>query len=326
MPRRTPSPNQRTQQPTRHSRSQAATANPETVDPRWILKAVLLVVLAALICGYLSLCLLFYIGQWQLVLHPKRAATHPAALSGTPIQFLSFAPDDSAVPQLTGWFIPASPGSRYSSTTLLYLPSGDGSLADAAPVLTALHDLGVNIFAIDYRGYGQSATTHPSQKVLFEDAESAWQYLHTARFFSDKQIVPYGVGVGASLAAYLATMHPGIPALILDSPYADLLDAALQDDRTKLVPARLLFHELFPLAAPLGALHTPKLLLSGTRPTPAFRHAQEPRMTVEFNAAPGTFSAQPTYAPSITRFLDQYLPPAPPPQLILSPSTPAPTR
>ncbi|CAN5647636.1 hypothetical protein BH10ACI4_BH10ACI4_02840 [soil metagenome] len=322
MPRPTPSPKNR---PTASSPRSGAPSNaPELVDPKWIVKGLGLILLAALVCGYLSLCLLFYIGQWQIVLHPKRTSDHPTTLSGTPIQFLSFAPDESAVPQLTAWSIPAAAGGRYANTTLLYLPAGEGSLADAIPTLTSLHDLGINIFAIDYRGYGQSPnTTHPSQKVLTEDAESAWQYLHSTRGLSEKQIVPYGSGVGASLAAHLAENYPQTAAVILDSPHGDLLETVLRDDRTKLLPARLLFHERFPLTAPLSTLHIPKLLISGAALPPAFKSAADPRITVGLNATPGGLSAQPGFASSITRFLDQYLPPAPPAQLIL---TPAPQR
>ncbi|MCU1324038.1 MAG: hypothetical protein JWM43_3687 [Acidobacteriaceae bacterium] len=319
MPRPTPSSKKR--QPASSPRSGAPSNAPELVDPQWIVKGLGLILLAAILCGYLSLCLLFYIGQWQIVLHPKRTSDHPAALSGTPVQFLSFAPDESAVPQLTAWSIPATPGGRYPDTTLLYLPAGDGSLADAIPTLTALHDLGINVFAIDYRGYGQSAnTTHPGQKILAEDAELAWQYLHATRSLSEKQILPYGAGVGASLAAHLSATHPQTAAVILDSPHGDLLQTVLHDDRTKLLPARLLFHERFPLTAPLSTLHTPKLLLSGSTLPPAFQSAADPRITVELNAVPGSLSTQPGFAASIKRFLDQYLPPTPPPQLILNPA------
>ncbi|WP_213803573.1 alpha/beta hydrolase [Granulicella sp. dw_53] len=302
MPRRTQPSTSRTSPP---SARRPATVD---VDPRWILKAVAAVILAALVCGYLTLCLLFYVGQWQIVLHPARtAAAHPPIADGS-VEFVRFAPDDSAVPQLSGWWIPAAPGGRYSDATLLYLPSGNGSLADASASLAVLHGLGVNIFAVDYRGYGQSSTTHPSQSNMTADAEDAWRYLHTSRRLPEQQIVPYGVGVGASLAAHLAVAHPQTPALILESPYTDLLDVLLLDPRTSLLPARLLFHERFPLAEPLGSLRTPKLLLSGNKASPAFKTAADPKIAVEFNANAGQLSSQPEFLPLLTRFLDQSVP------------------
>ncbi|HSY35508.1 MAG TPA: hypothetical protein VK814_07140, partial [Acidobacteriaceae bacterium] len=86
-------------------------APPDVVSPIWLIKAIALTIVAALLCGYLTLCLLFYQGQWQLVLHPTRTSANPASIAGIPYEFIRFGPDESATPQLTGWWIPAAPGS-----------------------------------------------------------------------------------------------------------------------------------------------------------------------------------------------------------------------
>jgi uncharacterized protein len=295
MSRPSPKPNIRKQQP----------AHIEAIDPAWLVKALTLTVLAALFCGYLTICLLFYQGQWQLVLHPARTTASPQSIAGVPYDLIHFGPDESAIPQLTGWWIPSAPGGRYANTTLLYLPGSDGSLANSILTLASLHNLGINVFAFDYRGYGQSAPTHPNQQNMTRDADSAWQYLNTSRAIPAQQIIPYGTGVGASLATYLAASHPNIPALILDSPQADLLETAFHDHRSSLIPVRLLFHERFPLAEPLSALQTPKLLLSrATSPDQAFRTAADPKLTVELPAP-----SEPLYNQSLTRFLDEYAKP-----------------
>jgi pimeloyl-ACP methyl ester carboxylesterase len=307
MPRPTPSPSKRT-------RPNAT----EDIDPRWLLKAGGLTLLAALLCGYLTLCWLFDQGQWQLVLHPARTAASQPPVAGS--ELIHFAPDESATPQLTAWSIPAAPNARYSHATILLLPSGDGSLADDTALLATLHDLGLNIFALDYRGYGQSAATHPRQRNMTEDTESAYRYLTVSLHLKTTQIIPYGIGVGASLATQLAATHPEIPAIILESPYTDLLNTARHDARSSLLPTSLLFHEDFPLATPLSTLRTPKLLLSSGEKSPAFKTAADPKITVEFNpAAPQPESgAAPTE--SIARFLDQYLPANQPTPLLLTPT------
>jgi pimeloyl-ACP methyl ester carboxylesterase len=309
MPRPISKRNNRKQQP----------AQVEVVDPAWLLKALAVTVLGALLCAYLTFCLLFYQGQWQLVLHPARTSTSPQSIAGVPYDLIHFGPDESAVPQLTGWWIPSAHGGRYADTTLLFLPGSDGSLADSIPTLGSLHNLGINVFAFDYRGYGQSSPTRPNQKNMTHDAESAWTYLNISRHIPAQQIVLYGTGVGASLATQLAASHASA-ALILDAPHADLLDTALQDHRSSLVPVRLLFHERFPLAEPLSTLHTPKLLLSrALSPDKAFRTAADPKLTVELVAPSAAL-----YQQSLTRFLDEYVAPAPLPQLVPSP-TPSPT-
>jgi pimeloyl-ACP methyl ester carboxylesterase len=306
MPRPTPKPNKRT--PPRPD-------PPDAVSPIWLAKAVVLAILAALLCGYLTFCLLFYQGQWQLVLHPIRTAGSPASIAGIPYELIHFGPDESATPQLTGWWIPSA-GGRYAHITILFLPDGNGSLADSIPTLASLHNLGLNVFAFDYRGYGQSAATRPNQQSMSRDANSAWQYLTTSRHLPAQRIVPYGTGVGASLATRLAISNPDLPALILDSPRADLLDAARHDPRSTLIPVRLLFHQRFPLAEPLSTLRTPKLLLSRvTPPDKSFVTASDPKLTVEL-----TSPLPVLYNQSVQRFLDQYLSPAPLPQLVPSPA------
>ena len=257
-------------------------------------------------CTWLTLCLLYYQGQWQIVLHPVRTASQTPSVNS-----VRFSPNESGQPQLTGQLLLASAGSgRYSNLTVLFLAGGDGSVADSAPTIAALHDLGLNVFAFDYRGYGLSAGPHPNQQRMTEDSEATWRYLTTTRGLSPSQIVPYGTGVGASLATHLAVQHPEIPALILDSPYSDLLDVARQNS-PRLLPVGLLFKERFPLVEPLASLRTPKLLISGDTLPAAYISAADPKITVNLPARTGT-----VYGQSITHFLDQYLQPV---------STPAPS-
>jgi hypothetical protein len=151
---------------------------------------------------------------------------------------------------------------------------------------------------------------------MTSDADSAWQYLTTSRSISPQRIIPYGTGIGTSLATHLAATHEVIPALILDTPRADLLDVARHDPRARLIPVRLLFHERFPLAQPLSTLRTPKLLLArATSLDQAFLTASAPKFTVELTSPSAVL-----YNQSVSRFLDQYLPPAPIPLLVPSPA------
>jgi len=288
----------------------------ETVDPIWLLKAIGITILVALLCAWLTLSLLFYRGQWQLVLHPTRTTSAPANIAGTHFEVIHFGLDESATPQLAGWWIPAPANARYAQSTILFLPGADGSLANSIPTLANLHNLGINVFAFDYRGYGQSASIHPSQLNMTHDADSALQYLTTSRAIPAQRIIPYGTGVGASLAIKLAADHSTISALILDAPRGDLLEVARRDPRSHLIPVRLLFHEHFPIAAPLTTLKTPKLLLSrNSSPDESFLRASSPKLIVELHTLSETL-----YAQSLTRFLDQYLPPAPVQRLVPSPT------
>ncbi|MBN9614626.1 MAG: hypothetical protein BGO25_17590 [Acidobacteriales bacterium 59-55] len=288
-------------------RRSEASPQPETVDPVWLAKAIGVTLALAFVCGYLALCFLFYQGQWQIVLHPARTATAPASIEGAAFEAVHFAPGSDAIPKLTGWWIPAVPQGRFHEATVLFLPAGDGSLADSTPTLGLLHTLGINVFAFDYRGYGQSAKVHPSQQRMTEDADSAWQYLTQSRGVPPERIVLYGTGVGASLATRLAQSHATVSALILDAPNADLMDTVRRDSRSRFIPVGMLFHEDFPMAKPLETLRTPKLLIAGPESSgqmkTAFRSAAGPKVTAETGTSEKTPDAE-----VLVHFFDRYLP------------------
>lgn len=283
----------------RPSTAKAAAPVPPLVSGRWLLKALGAVVAAALVCSYLSLCLLYRIGQWQIVLHPDPAAKSKPAPAG----MVRFGPDETGRPQLTGELLRADPGSRYSQITVLFLAGGDGSRLNSAATVDALRNLGLNVLWFDYRGYGLSGDIHPNQQRMSEDAASAWRFLTGTHQVSPRQIVLYGTGVGASLATRLASGHPEIPAIILDAPHTDLLQAASQDYRSRLVPAGLLFRERFPLSATLSTLKTPKLLLYTDKESKpqAYKTAATPKLTAALPAA-----SDPLFHETVMRFLDQY--------------------
>lgn len=290
---------------------QSAPAQPQAefaiVDPRWLLKAGAASLLAALLCAYATLCFLFYQGQWQFALHPSRTVAQTPATLGLPFETIRFGVDATGTPQLSGWWIPAdSPG----ASTALMLHSGDGNIADVLPSAHVLHTARLNVLLFDYRGFGTSGGAHPTEQLMQTDAESALAYLTATRGIALDRILPFGQGIGASLAARLCTEHRALPALLLESPVGDIDSSVARDPRSRFIPARLLLHEHFPLADPLSVLKTPKLIVSftGGASPPAAIRAADPKMTVEFPR-----KSDVAYVQTLGRFLDLYMPNRPPP-------------
>lgn len=277
---------------------------PEVVEPVWLIKAFLGMVLIALACGYLTLCGLFYRGQWQLVLHPARTTAAPATVGGVPFETVHFGAALTGVPQLTGWWIPAGPGAAYAHVTVLYLPGGDGSLADDQATLARLHDVGLSVFAVDYRGYGQSAEMHPGEASMAADAESAWAYLTNSRAILTDRIVPYGRGLGASLALGLAATKGVASAVILDQPDFGVVERVRGDARSWIVPVRLLLKNRFALEPALEETRIPKLILSREDSrNPSVLRAADPKWIVTLPTSDVN-----GYSSTLRRFLDQYAP------------------
>ena len=182
-------------------------------------------------------------------------------------------------------------------------------MSNALPDARALHDAQLNVLLFDYRGYGKSGGQHPSASRMRADATAALTYLSSNRQIPTSSIIPFGEGLGASLAVALCAQHPDLPAVILASADGDTETRVLRDDRSLIVPVRLLFHEKFPLADALHTLTTPKLLISrtgGPAPVEAMR-AADPKITVEM---PGNAPAE-ELARVLRRFLDTYVRQAP---------------
>jgi uncharacterized protein len=294
----------------------------EVIHPLWLAKALALSLVAALLCAWLTLCLLFYQGDWQLILHPSPSVPKTPSSAGLAFDTIRFDAAETGQPRLTAWDIPVAtaPAAKYSAFTILYLHDGTGSLADTLPTLTLLHSAGINIFAIDYRGFGLSDPSHhPSATTMAEDSAATLTYLISTRHIPATQIIPYGVGLGASLAVSLALAHPELPAVILQDPDPNPTATALAANSSNLIPVRLLLHQQFEITAPLSTLPTPKLLIAGNPASPLtpanlpaiqtlYKQAASPSYSVTL---PATNSAS-AYQTAMTRFLDQYLPSAPP--------------
>jgi pimeloyl-ACP methyl ester carboxylesterase len=275
----------------------------ELVELGWILKALGGIFALALLCGYITLCVVYSRTQWQLVLHPSRAVTTTPAAVGLPFTEIHFGVDDSGQTQLDGWWIPSD---APSDPVAILLHNGDSTISDALPIAQSLHSARLSVLLFDYRGYGLSGGQHPTEATMEADAESAYSFITATRGIPASSIIAYGNGVGGSLAVRLCAEHPQIAALILEAPDGDLKARAEADSRSRLLPVSLLFHEDFPLAEPLRTLATPKLLISySVQPASApevFQRAADPKMTVELPVSPASSIHE-----SLIRFLGTYV-------------------
>jgi len=289
----------------------------EVVDPRWIAKAFALAIAAAALCAYLAVCLLVYLGSWQSMIYPTaRMDRTPAdfAIPFVPVQFDAAA---TGRPRLTAWWIPAN---TTPAPTILFLHDARGTLSTSLSTLELLHQAGVNIFAIDYRGFGQSEGPHPTEARMNEDTAAALDYLVTTRHIPPAGIVPYGEGVAAVLATNLSNSHPELPAFIVEDPDPDAFSRVIHQDRSRLLPMSLLVRDHFDIAQALAHSTRPKLLLADTpfifetarvtRNQQLFRTVPDPKLTVTFDRpfqGVNTITVDKAYLNTIGRFLDQYV-------------------
>jgi hypothetical protein len=286
---------------------------PLTISPRWLLFALVFTLLAAALCGYAALCLLFYQGQWQMLFHPSRAITATPASAGMAFEEIHFDVTDAGHPQLDGWWVSAdpvsNPGSKYVTATVLYLHDASGSLSGCVPTLEALHSLGINVFAFDYRGFGHSVGAHPTERLAIEDSIAAWTYLTDIRHIPPRNLIVFGDGAGTTFAAHLAAQFAPAGTILEDPnpPARQIFDA---DARARILPLWLLQNEKLDPAPDLGRSHTPLLFLDihgdTSRTRALFESAPSPKQYYDLRALPQT-GPKSAFSATLNRFLDEFL-------------------
>jgi len=282
---------------------------PPTVSGRWLLKALALMLAAAALCTWGALCLLFWQGSWQLLYHPAAAVKHTPASSGLAFESAAFAAAENGQTILAGWWIPAAPEAPFHQLTVLCLHSQNGNLGETVGSLAALHALGVNVFAFDYRGYGESQFAHPSEAHWREDAEWALSYLTGTRHIPAASILLHGDALGANLALEVAASHPELAGVVVRDPIPDPASVIFNDARARLVPARLLVRDRFDLDSPATALRIPSLWLLQTDSPPNMDMVKEDSAFKKVNARkvqvwlPAEPSSRKDETDSITRWL-----------------------
>ncbi len=132
-----------------------------------------------------------------------------------------FTVDDSV--SLNGWML-----TKDSAVATIFLLHGNSNNLYELPwikIINALGNLNVNVFAIDYRGFGRSSGK-ASFNGLFRDAQGALAYLKSTPSGS-KPIIVYGLSLGSIPAVDIA-QNPNVSGLILEgaiSSSADMVEA-----------------------------------------------------------------------------------------------------
>ncbi|HLL19031.1 MAG TPA: alpha/beta fold hydrolase, partial [Rubrivivax sp.] len=119
----------------------------------------------------------------------------------------------------------------------------------------------MDLFMLDYRGYGKSSGRIASQEQLLADVRAAWA--HVQPLYAGKRRVIYGRSLGSGLAAMLAAeVQPELTVLV--SPYFSM--GELAREHYPWVPSALLRYPLATHEA-LARVQGPVLLAHGGRDT-----------------------------------------------------------
>jgi pimeloyl-ACP methyl ester carboxylesterase len=158
---------------------------------------------------------------------------------------------------------------------VFYLHGNAGNLSSWFVNADFYRQLNVDLFMVDYRGYGKSTGRIDSEAQLMADVLAAWQSI--AGRYAGKHVVFFGRSLGTGLAAKLAASlapakRPNL--LVLVSPYISM--QAMAHEQYPFVPSALVRYPLHTDEAlkTLGG-QTPVLILHGDKDALIpYRHAE----------------------------------------------------
>lgn len=246
-------------------------------------------VIVFLVCvAYVIAIIAVRLYEPRLVYQPgARAVDPPDASLALHERSVLFKAADSTT--LTAWIIPAARATPDAPWVLISHGNYGNIGYGGRPQFYAwFRDLGVNLFAYDYRGFGASEG-NPSEAGVYADAAAAYRYLMDSLHVPPSRIILFGHSLGTGVTIELAR-HVAAAGLILEDAYTSVVDRG--QEVFPLLPIRLIARSRFASIDKVGTLGHPKLFLharnDGTIPIAhgrrLFAAAAEPKEFVELNA------------------------------------------
>jgi uncharacterized protein len=213
------------------------------------------------ICGivYILICISLRIWHNRLIFVPTAAIeTKPEDLGLTYQEVWLSANDRGKPEKIHSWWIP---NDRANAPTLLYLHGNGKNIGANVRHAQRFVQLGFSVLLFDYRGYGRSEGSFPTEKQLYRDAEIAWNYLE--KKFQPKNIFLYGHSLGGAIAIELALRKPNLAGLIVEGSFTSIREMANLYPLYRLFPLDLIITQKFDSIAKVSQVRSPILFIHG---------------------------------------------------------------
>jgi uncharacterized protein len=155
-----------------------------------------------------------------------------------------------------GWRISAS---APSDTWVLFLHGNASTVASRMNVrhCARLRELGLNVFAPEYRGYNGLIGV-PTEASVAADARAAYDYLRTVERVPADRLVIFGWSLGAAIAVDLASRVEA-RAVVLEGAPDSIVE--IGQERYPLFPVRMIIRNPFNVIQRVGGIRAPLLFL-----------------------------------------------------------------
>ena len=156
------------------------------------------------------------------------------------------------------------PQANAGAPVLLYLHGARWDVRGSAFRMRRMHELGFAMLGIDYRGFGQSTDTLPSESFAYEDARAAWDWLGAQHPGLPRYI--FGHSLGAAIAVQLASVVDNEKGLLIEGSFTSIADV-VGSFRYGWVPVGPLITQRFDAASRIDKVGSPLLVVHGAQDT-----------------------------------------------------------
>ena len=161
---------------------------------------------------------------------------------------------------LQGWY---KPPANASKPVVIEFQGDSGNIGDRSFKARALSKAGYGVLLAEYRGYGGNPGS-PSEYGLYTDAHAYIDLLGT-KGIPVKRVVFYGESLGTGVAVQMALEYPRAKALVLETPYTDLLSVDIPNPIWRAV--RWVVRDRYDNAAKMDKVAMPVLVVFGDKDT-----------------------------------------------------------
>ena len=207
-----------------------------------------------IVLGIVIVVTLFFLLRWferkNLYFPTRRIEITPEDV-GLHYEDVYFETEDGL--KLHGWFIPSN-----SKRVLIFCHGNGGNISHRIELISILHNIGLNVFIFDYRGYGKNPGI-TTEKGTILDALGAYEYIRKLET-EPECIILYGRSLGANIAIELASMvDAGI--LISEGGFTSVMDVAKDIYRVR--PPGFLIYNKYNALDKISRVTIPILIIHG---------------------------------------------------------------
>jgi pimeloyl-ACP methyl ester carboxylesterase len=220
-----------------------------------------LLLAALVIAGYAAAIGVLAVRETSLVYAGvgRTARSVPDSTAGIPWDTVRVVAADSVPALLLTSRVDAAPDRPWA----VYLHGNFGNLGARGNVAryVLLRDAGFNVLAVEYRGFGASASAGtPSEPGIYADANAGWTHLTQTLGVAPGRVLIYGLSLGGGPAAYLAHEHAA-GALVTEGSATMLPDVGAE--QYPWVPVKLVMRNRYPTITRAPAITEPWVIFHG---------------------------------------------------------------